>query len=159
MNLHADLATAFGIGRLPHAPGTAASFAALVIAVPVMWLTGWIGMAALAIVTTGAGIWISDEYGMMTGISDPKDCVIDEFAGQWIACAIMGMAGPADDWSLAAARFFLAFLLFRLFDVAKPWPVSKAEELRGGLGIMADDVVAGLIAGCVVFLFAFSGFL
>ena len=50
-------------------------------------------------------------------------------------------------------------MLFRLFDVAKPWPISKAEQLEGGTGIVADDMLAGLIAGVVVYLFSFSGFL
>lgn len=159
MNLYEQLATAFGIGRAPWAPGTAASFAAIMIAIPVMWLTGFYGIAALAIVTTGVGIWISDVYGVQTGIADPQDCVIDEFAGQWIACAVMAVGPAADDAGSAAMRFLLAFLLFRLFDIAKPWPVNKAEELRGGLGIMADDVVAGVMAGFVVYLFAYSGFL
>lgn len=159
MTLPEQLATGFGIGRVPHAPGTAASFAAIVIAIPVMYVTGWYGVAALAILATGIGIWASDEYGSQTGIADPKDCVIDEFAGQWIACMVMGWAGTPDGMASAGARLFLAFVLFRLFDIAKPGPVKKLENLRGGLGIMADDVLAGLIAGFVVFLFAYSGFI
>jgi phosphatidylglycerophosphatase A len=159
MTLHEQLATGFGIGRAPHAPGTVASFAAIIIAVPVMYFFGWYGITALAIIATGVGIWISDEYGQQTGITDPKDCVIDEFAGQWIACSFAAMAPAPDGIASFAARLFVAFALFRLFDIAKPWPVSKAENLRGGLGIMADDVVAGLIAGFVVYLFDYSGFL
>jgi phosphatidylglycerophosphatase A len=154
-----QLATGFGIGRAPHAPGTAASLVAVLIAVPVMVLLGWYGITALAIVATGAGIWISDAYGQQAGIADPKECVIDEFAGQWIACSFAAMAPAPDGMASFGARLFIAFLLFRLFDIAKPWPVSKAEQLRGGLGIMADDVVAGLIAGFVVYLFDYSGFL
>jgi phosphatidylglycerophosphatase A len=150
MTMNAQFATAFGIGRIPHAPGTAASFVAIIMAVPVMYLTGWVGMALLAIATAGAGVWFSDAYASEIGVNDPGDCVIDEFAGQWLACAFA---------PLTPAGFLLAFLLFRLFDVAKPWPVSKAETLRGGLGIVADDVVAGLLAGVFVFLVSASGFL
>lgn len=159
MNIYEQFATAFGIGRVRQAPGTAASLVAVLIAVPVIWLSGFYGIAALAIIATGAGIWISDVYGLQTGTADPQDCVIDEFAGQWITCAVMALGPVADDTALAAMRFFLAFLLFRLFDIAKPLPVKKAEGLRGGLGIMADDVVAGLLAGFVVYLFEYSGFL
>ncbi len=151
-----QFATAFGIGRLPSAPGTWASLAAIVIAVPVMWFTGWMGMAVLALVTTVFGIWISDHYAARTGIEDPKECVIDEFAGQWITCAIAGMAAMPGSPPLSWVGFLLAFLLFRLFDIAKPWPINRAEHLRGGLGIMADDVVAGAIAGFVVFLVNYS---
>jgi phosphatidylglycerophosphatase A len=150
MTMNAQLATAFGIGRIPYAPGTAASFVAVIVAVPVMYFVGWIGLALLAIATAIAGILVSDTYAAEIGVNDPGDCVIDEFAGQWLACAFA---------PLTPAGFFLAFLLFRLFDVAKPWPISKAETLQGGLGIMADDVVAGLLAGMVVFLVSTSGFL
>lgn len=154
-----SFATAFGIGRLPHAPGSWASLAAIVIAVPVMWLTGWMGMAVLGLATAVFGTWACDQYAAATGIEDPKECVIDEFAGQWIACAIAGIAAMPDAPALSWGGFVLAFLLFRLFDVAKPWPINRAEELRGGLGIMADDVVAGVIAGFVVFLVGYSGFI
>jgi len=150
MNDTERCATVFGLGRVPYAPGTAASFAALIVAVPVMALLGWVAMAALGIVAAAFGIWISDHYALDTGVADPKDCVIDEVAGQWLACAF----APVSFWG-----FLFAFLLFRLFDIAKPWPVNKAETLRGGLGIVADDVVAGLMAGVVVYLFAWAGFL
>ena len=149
-------ATAFGIGRLPAAPGTWASLVAIIIAIPVMWLTGWMGMAVLALVTTVFGIWACDRYAEETGIKDPKECVIDEFAGQWITCAIAGMAAMPGASALSWIGFILAFLLFRLFDIAKPWPIHRAEELHGGVGIMADDVVAGLIAGFIVFLVNYS---
>jgi phosphatidylglycerophosphatase A len=159
MNMIAQFATGFGIGRVRYAPGTAASLAAVIVAVPIMLLAGWIGMLVLALATTGFGIWVADRYGEQTGVTDPKECVIDEFAGQWLTCAVAGMAAMPGQASLSWAGFVLAFLMFRLFDIAKPWPVSRAEYLRGGLGIMADDVVAGLIGGCVVFLFAWGGFL
>ena len=159
MSIFAQFATAFGIGRIGRAPGTVASFVAVVIAVPVLYFTGWIGMAVIALLTTLGGVWVADGYGFETGIDDPQDCVIDEFAGQWIACAIMNINGPAADLWSGVVRFVLAFLLFRLFDIAKPGLVKKAENLRGGLGIMADDVLAGAIAGFIVFLVAYSGFI
>jgi phosphatidylglycerophosphatase A len=150
MNNIAQFATVFGIGRLPKAPGTAGSFAALVVAIPVLWLTGWIGMLVLAVAAAVFGIWASDRYALQIGVADPKDCVIDEVAGQWLACAFA---------PVSLLGFLFAFLLFRLFDIAKPWPVNKAETLDGGLGIVADDIVAGLMAGVVVYLFDWAGFL
>lgn len=159
MSLFAQFATAFGIGRISKAPGTVASFAAILIAIPVMWATGWIGMMVLAVATSLFGVWVADGYGLETGIEDPHECVIDEFAGQWIACGIAGMAAMPGDPALSWIGFVLAFLLFRLFDIAKPWLIKKAENLRGGLGIMADDVLAGAVAGFVVYLFAYSGFI
>ena len=81
--------------------------------------------------------------------------VIDELAGQWLACAfaILPFGGwlAADTISLPA--FALAFLLFRLFDIWKPWPVSWADSnLKGGIGVMTDDMIAGLMAGILVAL-------
>ncbi len=149
-NRIAPFATLFGIGRVPLAPGTAASFAALIVAVPIHYLFGSYVLFALAIATALFGIWVSGIYERETGRHDPQDCVIDEAAGQWLACAFA---------PLSPAGYVLAFLLFRLFDVAKPWPISKAEQLEGGTGIVADDMLAGLIAGVVVYLFSFSGFL
>jgi phosphatidylglycerophosphatase A len=150
MNNTAQFATVFGIGRAPKAPGTAASFAALIIAIPALYFLGWIGMAVLAVLAAVFGVWVSDKYAAETGVTDPGDCVIDEVAGQWLACAF----APVSFWG-----FLIAFLLFRLFDIAKPWPVNKAETLAGGLGIVADDIVAGLMAGVVVYLFDWAGFL
>ncbi len=158
MSILAQFATAFGIGRSGRAPGTVASLVAVVIAVPVLYFTGWIGMAVIALLTTLGGVWVADGYCVETDIDDPQDCVIDEFAGQWIACALMSINGPAEDVWSGVERFLLAFLLFRLFDIAKPWLIKKAENLPGGLGVMADDVLAGVVAGFIVFLFAYSGF-
>ena len=158
MTIYASLATVFGIGRVRYAPGTAGSAAAMVIAVPVLMLTGWVVMGILALVVTALALWAADGYGVETGLSDPQDCVIDEVAGQWVACAIAAMAAMPGKPALSVAGCVLVFLLFRLFDIAKPWPIKQAESLRGGLGIVADDVVAGIVAGFVVFLFAYWNF-
>ena len=84
-----------------------------------------------------------------TGRDDPSECVIDEVAGQFLACAMA---------PLSLFGFLLAFALFRLFDISKLWPISEAERLRGGLGqSMADDMVAGLLAGLIVAVVASLG--
>jgi phosphatidylglycerophosphatase A len=160
MSVPAQVATFFGVGRLAHAPGTWGSLAALIIAIPVMMFGRWEAIAILALLATIAGVWASDHYASECGLDDPQDCVIDEVAGQWIACAVAGLASMPDESALSAGGFFLCFVLFRLFDIAKPGPVGWAErKFAGGLGIMLDDVFAGLIAGFVVFLFGYSGFL
>jgi phosphatidylglycerophosphatase A len=161
MNTNTQLATGFGIGHVRYMPGTAASFAAVIVAVPVMSLFsfGWFAILLLAVATAAGGVWVSEAYALQAGTDDPGECVIDEFAGQWLACALAGLGGYMVGEPVGVAGYVLAFAIFRLFDVAKPWPVNKAEELKGGLGIMADDIVAGLIAGGVVFLFIESGFL
>ncbi len=152
MTLIDNIVTLFGIGRARTAPGTLASLAAL----PPAWLIAWggggwngrgflllAGLAAFAI-----GTWASDVYAREKGRKDPSECVIDELAGQWIACAF----APLNIWA-----YLLAFILFRAFDIAKPWPISRAERLPGGLGIMADDVVAGLAAAAVIAVLAHAG--
>ena len=145
-----QFATLYGIGHVPYAPGTAASLAAAIVAWPISIVAGPVALGALGLVAAVLAIKVSGDYATEIGQEDPHDCVIDELAGQWIACAL-----APTSW----LGFALAFLLFRLFDMAKPWPVSAAEKLNGGLGIVADDVVAGLIGGGVVLLLWQSGFL
>ena len=140
MNLSSLVATGFGVGRLPVAPGTWGSLAAL----PVAWLLVSAGgaptLAAAAVAAGLAGWWASAAY-LRTSASgdDPGEVVIDEITGQWITL----LFAPQ---SLAA--YALAFALFRLFDIWKPWPVGWADRsLPGGLGVMVDDVLAGAYAG------------
>lgn len=140
------LATCFGIGYIPFAPGTAASLAAL----PLGWGFTVIHWQALAIATgfvTLAGIWASGAYARSLGVKDPSDCVIDEVAGQWLSLLPIALEARAHDWR----SYAMALFLFRVFDMWKPWPVSAAERLPGGFGIMADDVVAGVIAAGVLY--------
>jgi phosphatidylglycerophosphatase A len=135
------IATLFGVGRAPFAPGTVASALALL---PAWMILSRLGLAALSGATLGAsllGLWACEIYARAIGNSDPSECVVDELAGQWLAC----LFAP-----LTLSGFTLAFVLFRFFDVTKLWPVSAAERLPGGWGIMTDDLVAGLLAGFLV---------
>lgn len=100
-------------------------------------------VAAIAALAIGA--WASEVYARETNNSDPSECVIDELAGQWIACAFAPLSLPA---------YALAFLLFRVFDITKPWPIRRLERLHGGIGIMFDDVAAALLAGAIIAVLA-----
>jgi phosphatidylglycerophosphatase A len=142
------VATLFGLGRVPFAPGTLGSLVALPIAWAAMALGGMYVTLALAGIVAIAGIWASEAYAIESGDADPSECIIDEVAGQMIACALS---------PLSLAGFALAFVMFRLFDISKLWPISAAERLDGGVGIMADDIVAGVIAGIVVAVIATTG--
>jgi phosphatidylglycerophosphatase A len=150
VNLSKPLATMFGVGRVPLMPGTAAS----AVALPFAWLIaaafGAVPLLLLAVAVALLAVPISWAYARQTGREDPSDCVIDELAGQWLACA----CAPLTLWGFA-----LAFVLFRLFDMTKLWPVSAAEKLKGGWGIVADDVVAGAMAGVIVLLAVHFGLL
>jgi phosphatidylglycerophosphatase A len=152
------IATVFGIGYFGVAPGTVMSAVAVPLAILIALYCGG-GMAVLAasLIVLAVGIAACGEHVRATGREDPSECVIDELAGQWLACAFCllplgGVPPPAAGLSLPA--FAVAFLLFRLFDIWKPWPVGWADRnIGGGLGVMADDMLAGLMAGIGVVLF------
>lgn len=147
------VATAFGIGRLPGAPGTWGSAAAI----PVAWvLHGLAGFPALALATLAAfaiGWWATARATAGSADKDPSEIVIDEVVGQWIALwplsAGLWHAG-ADPWVFPWPGWVGAFLMFRLFDIWKPGPVGWADRRHGPLGVMLDDVVAGILAAIVV---------
>jgi phosphatidylglycerophosphatase A len=133
------IASAGGIGRAPAAPGTAASFAALLVGAAALWI-GHFTLPVLALTATLIGLWAvhaTREAG------DPGWIVIDEVAGQWIA--LLGL--PRVSW----AGLIAAFVLFRFFDITKPGPVGWADRRHGATGVMADDVVAGLISAALLF--------
>ena len=139
----AAISTLFGIGYAPKAPGTVASLAALPFAALILILAGQFTLLAAGFAAFALGCWSCGVYARDNGKDDPSECVIDELAGQWIACSFA---------PLSPLSFILAFLLFRLFDIWKPWPVSWGEKLPGGIGIMADDVIAGAFAGLLTAL-------
>ena len=141
------IATGFGLGRVPLAPGTAASLAVL----PLGWFFAFLGARALClaiVLSVIVGVWASQSYAKTIGVKDPSECVIDEVAGQWIALAPIALEGKVFAWQ----PLVMAFLLFRLLDMTKPWPVHAMEKLEGGLGIMADDIMAGLIAAAALYV-------
>lgn len=149
------VASVFGIGYFSIAPGTIMSAIALPLAVLIgIHGGGGMGILASSIIVLVIGILACADHVRETGRQDPSECVIDELAGQWLACSFVmlgfGTLVPvADHISLPA--FLLSFLLFRLFDIWKPWPVSWADEqLGGGIGVMTDDAIAGLMAGVLV---------
>jgi phosphatidylglycerophosphatase A len=100
---------------------------------------------AAALGITLIGIWAASRTEKLSGRKDPGKVVIDEVAGQFIALIPVSFVLATAWWSA-----ILAFILFRIFDIVKPYPARKLESLHGGLGIMADDIVAGLYAGIAV---------
>jgi len=140
------IATWFGCGRSPWAPGTAGSAAAIAIALALHRYAGlapW-HFALLAAALAGPAVWAAGAVARDSGIEDPGFVVVDEVLGQWIALA--GMAR----WDLFGLS--AAFVLFRLFDIWKPFPVRQLERLPGGIGINADDALAGIYAALVLWL-------
>jgi phosphatidylglycerophosphatase A len=133
-----QIATWFGAGLMPKAPGTWGSLAAVPFAYGIHRFAGPVGLLVAALALFALGVWAAGEYSRRAGTKDPQAVVIDEAAGQWLALV------PAGDDILFYA---VGFLLFRLFDIWKPWPASWVERrLAGGWGIMLDDMVAGAYA-------------
>ena len=139
------IATWFGSGLLPKAPGTWGSVAAVPFALLIWWVLGSAWLAVFGIVLFGIGIWAAQQYALALGRDDPSEVVVDEVAALWLVLAAL----PVTPFNWIAG-----FLLFRLFDIAKPWPVSLADKhIKGGFGIMLDDIVAAFYA-VLVFIIA-----
>lgn len=140
------LGLGFGSGLAPKAPGTFGTVAAL----PIYWLIKDLPLAIYLVITLLAfiaGIWICQQSADWLGKDDPSAVVWDEIVGYLIT-----MIAAPSGWQWIV----LGFVLFRLFDIVKPWPISWADKsLHGGLGIMVDDVIAGLFAGIILQLLYF----
>jgi phosphatidylglycerophosphatase A len=138
MRLARFIAAGFGTGYAPLAAGTAASAAAVVIGALLLLLSPWaLGLAAL-LATVGG--YLAVNRAAIEG--DPGWVTIDEFAGQWIT--MLALVRPTIPGLIAA------FVLFRLFDITKLGPVGWADRRHGAFGIMADDVIAGMIAAVLL---------
>lgn len=155
MTLSAMIATVGGIGRIPTAPGTWGSLAAL----PIGWAAHWAGgINALVFVTTlifAAG-WLATTVYLAGRDEDPSEVVIDEVAGQLIALWPLSWAltqSSVEPHVFPWPGWVGGFLLFRFFDIVKPPPVNWADR-PGPLGVMLDDVVAGILAGVCMLLAA-----
>ncbi len=138
--------TGLGTGYSPLAPGTCGSLLALLVAWT-LFPGNWWALPAAVLLASLAGVplstWAERRWG-----TDPPRVVIDEVAGQWLALVLVPKS---------AIWYPLAFLLFRLFDIAKPWGIGRAQEAPGGWGVMVDDLLAGvytnilLQAGLILF--------
>lgn len=161
------LATAFGVGYMPMAPGTAGSLVAVALFAPFQY---WIGseLVQLAyvfvlVVLALAGVWSVEQALPHWGIRDPQPIVIDEVLGQWLAFMGVVVAHAMSSGSAPAGRgwvyLLLGFLLFRAFDVLKPFPIRRSEKLPGASGILMDDVLAGLYAAVGLWVLVKTGWL
>lgn len=136
------LACGFGSGLAPVAQGTFGSLAAIL---PWLLLRQFSWSLNLLVIVIGfaIGVWACDIAGRKLGVDDHRSLVWDEFIGQWIAL-LPALLAPW--WAIVPG-----FALFRLFDVWKPWPIGYLDRhLKGGLGAMVDDVVAGVFAALVL---------
>ena len=131
------------IGRIPGAPGTYGSLVTLPLAFIWGTFVNENNLLTLALISVLAvlGTIASSIVEKSMGVEDPGEIVIDELVGMWIAL----VAIPAH-WGYWLA----AFILFRIFDIWKPWLIDKAQNLHGGLGIMLDDILAGILTFFII---------
>ena len=138
MNAARLVASGLGTGFLPRAPGTWGSLAALVVGAGLL-VASHGALAAGVLAATLAGLWAVPRAG---GDADPGWVVIDEVAGMWLT--MLALPGPSPTGLL------VAFGLFRLLDIAKPWPVGAIDRLHGAVGVMGDDLAAGAIGAAAL---------
>lgn len=153
------LTSFFGVGQVRPASGTWASALAVILAIFLHGIGGFplLFLATLAITAIGFAAVKADLATRTSGETDPSDIVIDEVAGQWIAmCAPSAgfwFAG-LPPWDIPWPGPVAAFVAFRLFDIWKPWIVGRADRRHDYVGVMLDDIYAGLMAAAVVILAA-----
>lgn len=142
------LATWFGCGLLKPAPGTWGTLGALPFGVALLYYGGWPVLALTTILCFIIGLWAARKFDAMVGGHDCSAIVIDEVVGVWIALLPALLHGS---FFIAGIYVLLAFLLFRFFDILKPWPVGSADKkLPGAWGVMVDDVFAGIMAAIII---------
>ena len=154
------IATVGYVGYLRPGPGTWGSLAGCILAVPIIFYGSFPSLVVASVIVFFVGLWATQ---VMTkdGPHDPSEIVVDEVAGQWVALMPLGfmdyvfrgwgsttIGEAAQDWWLA---ILIAFVLFRIFDIFKPWPVSWADRRDDAMGVMLDDVIAGIMAAIVFF--------
>ncbi len=179
------IATCFGIGFIPFAPGTFGSLLAfplyfLLTYLMIMAKGGVVGLASpdlinsLLVITTGLfflGVWAADAYSKNTSKDDPKEVVIDEVVGQLLSICLIILFLPyiggealmkfeavgISKFNFSILNLISAFILFRVFDIAKPWPINYIDKnYKGGLGVMLDDMLAAIFAVFVHFFILYT---
>jgi phosphatidylglycerophosphatase A len=147
------IATFFYIGLIRPAPGTWGSAAAIPVGYLIHVAGGFPALLIATVAVFSIGWWATSEETKGKENHDPSEIVIDEVAGQWIA--LLPVSGGlwfagVDPWLFPYPCWVTAFLMFRLFDIWKPGPVGWADRKSTALGVMLDDVIAGLMAAVVV---------
>jgi phosphatidylglycerophosphatase A len=138
-----------GVGYLPLAPGTFGSLVAVGIFLLLARTTPPNALVAVVLITivvvTFVGIWAATRTEQLSGRKDPGKVVVDEVAGQFIALFPLTLFTR---WSTLSV--IVSFILFRFFDIVKPYPANRLQELHGGAGVMFDDLVAGVYGAVIV---------
>jgi len=138
------ISTFFGIGYFPIAPGTLASLIIVVLYRFILYKISWFFYLPILLILFFIGVYTSSKYSSLQDKTDPRNIVIDEVLGQLLC---LFMLGPS--W----LPIILVFLLFRFFDIIKPYPIKSFEGFSKGWGIMIDDIIAAVFAGIIINIF------
>jgi len=148
-NSFITLLVTFGyIGKVKYIPGTIGSFAGLLVGAVIIKLTNYNVFMSCFFILTVISIFAVDEYLKSSKNLDPQEVVVDEVLGQWIAIAFI----PFNFKS-----FLIAFILFRFFDISKIYPINKIEKIKGYLGVIGDDLFAGIITAIIILTLTYYG--
>jgi len=149
------IAIGAGAGLSPFAPGTCGAIEGVGVYLGAAYLAhrlltpthseSFVFLVLLNVLVFAIGVWASGRACEISGLKDPQKVVVDEVSGQLIALVPVAL-------SPAVVPVVVAFVLFRLFDIFKPYPIRKLESLPGGLGVMADDALAGVYAAVLVWI-------
>jgi phosphatidylglycerophosphatase A len=148
------ICTILFVGFFPVAPGTLASFVALLIAYFIYSFGGFLLLLAFTVFSFIFGLYFISKYiSEYHKPADPKEIVIDEVVGQWVtllpSLSIIWLFNYFT-WDSSMSFWLWSFIFFRLFDILKPWPVSWADNKHSAFGVMLDDVLAGLYASLAI---------
>jgi phosphatidylglycerophosphatase A len=140
------LATWFGCGYFPWAPGSIGSAVAVLLAacIEIYFGSGRLLLLVLILFLMAPAIWSATHVARFFGKTDPGAVVIDEVLGQWTTL----LGASAKEWKVLLA----GFVLFRVFDIWKPWPIRNLERLPQGIGIVMDDISAGLYGALILYV-------
>ncbi|MBY0355061.1 MAG: phosphatidylglycerophosphatase A [Rickettsiales bacterium] len=148
------LATWFFVGKVPFAPGTFGSLAALPFAYAIFSVFGEWTLLGAAFFLYFMGIWASDTYmaAQSDHEHDPAEIVIDEVAGMWCLLALWQIL-YSQQFSISSLHWLVGgFIMFRVFDIFKPWPISWVDaKVKGGFGVMIDDILAAIFPMAVFY--------
>ncbi len=149
MSLQKLFLTFFGSGLSPKAPGTAGSLAAFIVGIGILYTLGANTLFMLTLAVTVIAVFEINKYETATNSHDNSEIVIDEASGMWIAILIVqSVLVTVDSIAVIAFGYISSFLFFRIFDILKPSTIGWIDrEVKGGLGVMGDDILAGIASG------------
>ena len=149
------IGTLFYFGLFPFAPGTVGSILAIIIGIILFKLIGIIYFCICIFFIFFIGWWVCNKFMLKTKNKDPSEIIIDELVGQWIALLPVFWFAEKnfESTNIPIFELFLALILFRIFDIIKIGPVKWADNLTSGLGVMLDDLFAGILSALILLLY------